>query len=386
LEKIDKEKKRKLCVFPNDPLEAYYKKGEIKENYFNPNNFFDEIHVFSPTENDIDPIKIKSTVGNAEIFIHTIGKLNLINFKFKLKNILKIVKKINPDIIRSYNPLMQGWLAIKVGEKMSLPVVISIHNNYDKDVRTFYKKNKKYLKYLKFLYSEKFIEKYVLSNATKIICAYRFLVPYAKRHGGRNIEVIYNRVNLSRFSPEIKPKFSFDKKAIIYVARLDPEKNHECIIKAITKLDVKLILIGNGVMLERLKSIVQELKLEEKVIFISSVSNSELGSYYNSADIFAAPIKQGGVSIPMLEAMACGLPLIISAREDNEIEDIDDAVLFTKNNPDDFKKAILKLINEPRLQEDLIQKGLAKIKMLDGLKMEEKEEEIYRNIQVSDQI
>ena len=111
-----------------------------------------------------------------------------------------------------------------------------------------------------------------------------------------------------------------------------------------------------------------------------------MGSYYNSADIFAAPIKQGGVSIPMLEAMACGLPLIISAREDNEIEDIDDAVLFTKNNPDDFKKAILKLINEPRLQEDLIQKGLAKIKMLDGLKMEEKEEEIYRNIQVSDQI
>ena len=34
----------KICIFPNDPILAYYKKGEIKERYYNPNNFFDEIH------------------------------------------------------------------------------------------------------------------------------------------------------------------------------------------------------------------------------------------------------------------------------------------------------------------------------------------------------
>ena len=36
---------KKLAVFPNDSLLDYYKKGEIKHRYFNPNNLFDEIHV-----------------------------------------------------------------------------------------------------------------------------------------------------------------------------------------------------------------------------------------------------------------------------------------------------------------------------------------------------
>ena len=370
----------KLCVFPNDPLQAYFEKGEIKERYFNPNNFFDEVHFISPTEKDIDPTKVNSIVGNAKISIHSIGSLNLLNFKSKLEEILEIVKKINPDIIRSYNPLMQGWLATKIGKQMSLPVIISIHNNYDKDVREFYKKNRKFGKYLKFLYLEKFVEKYVLSNATKIICAYRFLVPYAKRLGGKDVNVIYNRVDLSRFSPQIRPKFQFDKKTIIYVARLDPEKNHECLIRAIEKLDVKVLLIGNGKMFEKLSSVTEELEINDKVIFVQSVPNSQLGEYYNSADIFAAPIKQGGISIPMLEALACGLPLIITSRENDEHEDIDDAVMFAKNNPEDFKNAITRLVNDSKLREDLIQKGFDKIKSLDGILMEQKEEELYKSI------
>ncbi len=370
----------KLCVFPNDPLQAYFEKGEIKERYFNPNNFFDEVHFISPTEKDIEPTKVNSIVGNAKISIHSIGSLNLLNFKSKLEEIVEIVKKINPDIIRSYNPLMQGWLATKIGKQISLPVIISIHNNYDKDAREFYKKNRKFGKYLKFLYSEKFVEKYALSNATKIICTYRFLVPYAKRLGGKDISVIYNRVDLSRFSPQIKPKFQFDKKTIIYVARLDPEKNHECLIRAIEKLDVKLLLVGNGEMFEKLSNLIEELGIRDKVVFVQSVPNSQLGEYYNSADIFAAPIKQGGISIPMLEAMACGLPLIITSRENDEHEDIDDAVMFAKNNPEDFKNAITRLVNDSKLREDLIQKGFDKIKSLDGTLMEQKEEEIYRSI------
>ena len=44
----------KLCVFPNDPLKSYLEKGEIKERYFNPNNLFDEVHVISPIEKDVN--------------------------------------------------------------------------------------------------------------------------------------------------------------------------------------------------------------------------------------------------------------------------------------------------------------------------------------------
>ena len=60
----------KLCIFPNDPLQAYFDKGEIKDRYYNPNNFFDEIHFITLTDNDVDVDKIQTIGGTAKIIIH----------------------------------------------------------------------------------------------------------------------------------------------------------------------------------------------------------------------------------------------------------------------------------------------------------------------------
>ena len=70
----------KLCIFPNDPIIAYYQKGEIKERYFNPENLFDEIHIISFTDKEIDVSKVQQIAGNAKLIIHTVGKINVKNF------------------------------------------------------------------------------------------------------------------------------------------------------------------------------------------------------------------------------------------------------------------------------------------------------------------
>ena len=49
----------RLCVFPNDPIISYYNKGEIKERYFNQNNFFNEIHIISFTNKEIEESKVQ---------------------------------------------------------------------------------------------------------------------------------------------------------------------------------------------------------------------------------------------------------------------------------------------------------------------------------------
>ena len=54
----------KICIFPNDPISEYYKKGEIKERYYNPKNFFEEVHIISPSESDVDESKVKSLVAS----------------------------------------------------------------------------------------------------------------------------------------------------------------------------------------------------------------------------------------------------------------------------------------------------------------------------------
>ena len=370
----------RACIFPNDPIRAYYDKGEIKSRYFNPKNIFDEIHIISPTSNEIDEKKVKEIVGDATLTFHEIGELNLTNYKSKLKIVNKIISQIKPDILRSYNPLLQGWLATKASIKFKIPLIVSIHNNYDKDNRDLFLKSKKYLKFIKFWYSSKIVEPYVMKNSTKIVCAYRFLIPYAKKYGAKNIDVIYNRVDLSRFSSEGGSKLQFDVPMVIYVARLSPEKNQQCLINAIKDLDIKLVLVGNGPCNVDLIKLTKKLGIEKKVNFIKSVPNEELGFYYRSADLFAAPIKQGGVSIPMLEAMACGIPVLISERLDEEKEDMDEAIYFTKNHPEYFKKSISKLISDNNLKKKMKKKGLEMIKHMNGDIMEQKEADLYKNI------
>ena len=54
---------KKICVFPNDALKDYFDKGEIKHGYFNPQNFFDEVHVISLFENEIKSEKVAELAG-----------------------------------------------------------------------------------------------------------------------------------------------------------------------------------------------------------------------------------------------------------------------------------------------------------------------------------
>jgi len=62
----------KICIFPNDPLIAYYNKGEIKNRYYNPCEVFEEVHVISFTVKDIDEEKVQNLVGNAKLKIHIV--------------------------------------------------------------------------------------------------------------------------------------------------------------------------------------------------------------------------------------------------------------------------------------------------------------------------
>ena len=170
---------KKFCVFPNDSLKSYYEKGEIKERYFNPKNWFDEVHVVSLFDEEIDDSKVEKLAGKGKLIIHKLGKANLSNLKSFEKKVVTLVDEIKPDIIRAYNPLVQGWLAAKTSQKLKIPLVVSLHTNYEQQKEES-KKSGKYFQYLKLIYTSKKIEKFVLTNADTVICVYEFIVPYAK--------------------------------------------------------------------------------------------------------------------------------------------------------------------------------------------------------------
>ena len=79
---------KKIVIFPNDSLLDYFNKGEIKYGYFNPKNYFDEIHIISLFDQEIEFGKVQELAGNGQLIIHKLGKVNLSNYKsYEKKNI-----------------------------------------------------------------------------------------------------------------------------------------------------------------------------------------------------------------------------------------------------------------------------------------------------------
>lgn len=371
----------KLCVFPNDPLESYLKKGEIKPRYFNPENLFDEVHVLSLFDSDTIPENVKELAGNAKLEIHVIGKTNLLNVKSKEKKVMGLIKKINPDVIRSFNPLLQGWLATKIGKKLEIPVIISLMGDYDRDLRYHARKNGKWIDYLKLKYTRNTLEMFSIRNADEIIIIYEFIRKYAENLGGKNINLIYNKIDLSKFSPEVAPKIIEKKPIIICVGRLMKEKNQECLIHAIKDLDVILLLVGDGPQYLELFNLVEKLDLKQKVRFERSIPNNEINAYYTSADIFALPIKYGGFAIPALEAAASGIPVILPKQKfDSNPEIIEKFAMLVDNTPDSFQKAIKEILSNESLKNKMIKAGIETVKSISGDLMEKKEKELYLKI------
>jgi glycosyltransferase involved in cell wall biosynthesis len=370
---------RKLVVFPNDPIIAYYKKKEIKPRYFNPNSLFDEVHIISQCDEEVEPEKVQEIVGNAKLTIHTVG--SIFSFKrpwrffIKKHQILNLVGEINPSVIRAYNSVLSGYLAAFFGKRLGIPSVLSLHSNPDE--QRIYNSNT-FIKMVKWIISQRIFEPYSLTNITKTICVSNFLQNYARKYGAKDIETIYNRVYLDQFATQRDYSLTGVPK-ILSVGRLDPPKNQECLIRAIEKLNVELTLIGNGINYDRLVSLTKELNISDRVTFIKSVPHKDIQKYYWDADIFAISSFYEGFCIPILEAMAAGLPVVVNDKEPLP-EVLGGTGLVVKNTPEAFEYAFKQLISNPQFREELGKKAKERAVKLDGSIMEQKEAELYEKL------
>ncbi len=369
----------KLCVFPNDPIRAYFEKGEIKDRYYNPQNLFKEVHIISFTHDDIDEKDAQTLVGNAKLKIHSVGKIGLGNRQKNLVNILDLIKQIKPDVIRAYNPLLQGWFAAKCSDELGIPFFLSLHTQYDQNRKLLKKKNLK--KFLALKYTEKLIEPYVLQHAQKITIVYKIIEPYVLKHTKEKPEVLYNKVNCEKFSNSKKIE-SFSTPLIISVGRLIEEKNHHCLIRAMKNLDAYCVIIGNGDRYNELQNLIKKLDLENKIAIEKFVPNESIQNYYKSAEVFALAYDPDleGVPIPVIEAMATGLPIVIPFPNTEYSDNLENTVVFSERNAEAFSKNIEKILKNSDVAKELSEKSINKSKEFDSSIIEKREAEIYEEI------
>ena len=129
------------------------------------------------------------------------------------------------------------------------------------------------------------------------------------------VVTLRNGVDLKRFSPGdrdgARTRLGLDGFTLLSVGSLIPRKGHELIIAALTELpDTKLLIAGSGPMRAELERIAQEKGVAARVRFLGEIAHDALTDAYRAADIFVLASSREGWANVLLEAMACGTPVV----------------------------------------------------------------------------
>ena len=265
-----------------------------------------------------------------------------------LKTFWKAIK--SNDLIHVHgHPYLSSVLAAKIAKRQSKPLVLTQHNTfieYNNIWDTVEKLN------------DLAVGKLVLKEADKIIVVSNATRDYVLSLGAepKKIEVLHNGVDLNRFRPIPKVKIAMreklgiskDARVVLTVRRLVYKNGIDTLIGSagITiKKNPKIVfvVVGKGPDFKEVTEKIAQLGIQKNFRLTGFVSDEELPSYYNIADVFALPSKSGeGLPLVALEAMACGLPVIATnVGGTSEVLSEDYGKLVPPNAPDYLAEAIL---------------------------------------------
>lgn len=169
------------------------------------------------------------------------------------------------------------------------------------------------------------------------------------------------------------------KPYIFYVGNAHPHKNVEGLIESFLKIKekytgLKLVLAGSDhYFWQRIKSKFQH----EDIVFTGQISDEELVSFYKNAECFVMPSYEEGFGIPILEAMACGCPVVASKLGALPEVGGGAAIYFDPANKIDLINKIDKILKSEKLRQELIKKGTERIKLFNWEKLAKQTLEVY---------
>jgi len=245
------------------------------------------------------------------------------------KNAYSYLKKQKYDVFLIHKPF-DFFIAYFM--KRINPQLITVFVSGGED---FYGFDKFFVMYIDFLFA--------VSENNKEIIQQRY---------NRKVNVLHNGVDtkLFKIDPIIRKKFRKkfnleNKKVLISIGRVVKLKGFQLVINALKDLKkFNYVLIGDGEYLNILKKMAKENSVEDRVLFLGNIDNKELYKYLNMGDIFIQPtIGNEAFGITIIEAMACGLPVVASKNGGivDIIKDKENGYLFEINNIKDLKDKIL---------------------------------------------
>lgn len=278
---------------------------------------------------------------------------------------MKIIKnEWKLDIIHTQTELSIDIFARHIAKKLNIPVIRTYHTFYEDCIDYVTKGHfdnfaKKVLVKLTKDYCEKKCDELIVPtekiknifNNKYNIKRDMWIIPT-----GIDIKRFYKTNSLKKKGKEIRNKYNIkdDDFVIGTVGRIAFEKNFDKTIlnvKDLVKINdkIKLMLVGTGPDLEKLKAMVKDLKLEDKIIFTGLVEYDDIPMYYQAFDVMTSYSTFETQGLTIIEALAGSIPVVCinDPSFSSMVQNNYNGYLF--KNDDEFKKYILKLFADKEL-------------------------------------
>jgi glycosyltransferase involved in cell wall biosynthesis len=185
---------------------------------------------------------------------------------------------------------------------------------------------------------------------------------------------------------EVLARFNISRPYILYVGSIQARKNLARLLEAYAQLrrwSSKWTLVVVGARKWKSSPVyaaLERLGMSEAVNFTGFVEDEDLPALYNGADLFVFPSLYEGFGLPVLEAMACGTPVVTSNASSLPEVAGEAALLVDPYNVEEIAAAMRRVLEDPDLAQELREKGLARAKQFSWERTARQTIEVYKKV------
>lgn len=270
-----------------------------------------------------------------------------------------------PDVIHIQNEFGIGEIGLEVAKKEHVPVVYTLHTEYDKFL--FYIGLKHFTEFSRNI-SAKYFTRFS-KNATIITSMSAKAQAYIDRQKvDKKVVVLSNAVEYKKFLPtperiafreEFRKKYGIadSTKLFVFVGRIGAEKNINELIDNFMYCDfprdlARLVVIGGGPDLEDLRNKVASKGFEDRIYLLGPIEHTQIPKYLHAMDYYTTASLSEMHSLSMLEAMASGLFALVKHDAPNENQIISGKNGYQWDSKEDFKQVFSRVLNMSKEEQE----------------------------------
>ncbi len=273
-----------------------------------------------------------------------------------LPAVKRLRKDFDFDLIDAHFVYPDGFAAVLLGKYFHKPVAVSARGSDINVYATFP--------------MIRWMLKYTLNEAKTVIAVSQALKETISNLAipSDKVFVVPNGVDAKKFYriPKEAARSELDlpnKRIILSVGNLTENKGFDMLIKAFARLsnepwghDLFLIIVGDGTMRPQIESLIYSLRLSDKIMLAGAVPHEKLNLWYNAADLFCLMSEREGWPNVLLEALACGVPVVATAVGGiPEIVCSDDIGMLTEREEAKIAESIRAALAKPWCVDQLLE-------------------------------